>query len=62
MARLHSSAISARLFTRPNRSASSDSGNVSSPTISATMPLSNPSWPSLRAHSPLSSGNTAFNT
>ncbi|MNO03596.1 hypothetical protein D3C81_2243550 [compost metagenome] len=62
MATLHSIAISARLLTRPKRSAISDSGNVSRPTIRATMPLSRPSWPSLSAHSLLSSGNTALST
>ncbi|MNV95944.1 hypothetical protein D3C71_1908920 [compost metagenome] len=49
-------------MTRPKRSAISDSGNVSSPTIKATMPLSRPSWPSLSDHSLFSSGNTAFST
>ncbi|MNG41262.1 hypothetical protein D3C84_1303340 [compost metagenome] len=55
-------AISARLLTRPKRSASNDRGKVSRPTIRATMPLSRPSWESLKTHSVLSNGNTALST
>ncbi|MNH21763.1 hypothetical protein D3C79_815890 [compost metagenome] len=62
VARLQSTAISTRLLIRPKRSASSDKGKVSRPTISATMPLSRPNSLSLRAHSALSSGNTALST
>ncbi|WP_253200161.1 MFS transporter, partial [Burkholderia cenocepacia] len=43
VATLHNAAISTMLRTRPKRSASTDSGNVSSPTSSATTPDSEPS-------------------
>jgi hypothetical protein len=51
-----------RDLTLPQRSASSERGKVSRPTIRATMPLREPSWASDSSQSAFSIGKTAFRT
>ncbi|MNR42638.1 hypothetical protein D3C85_1611760 [compost metagenome] len=55
-------AMAVTLRTRPQRSASTETGKLITPTISATIPTNEPSWASLNAHSAFSEGKTALIT
>jgi hypothetical protein len=55
-------AIAVTLRTRPQRSASTDTGSVIVPTIKEVMATSEPSWVSVSAHCVLSSGTMAKRT
>ncbi len=54
--------MTTRLRTRPHLSASTESGNVSRPTINATMLVNDANWESDSAHSAFSIGKTALRT